>query len=162
MGDSNFVKYLDKNKTLGKFEKYLIGNCELDTKKETLGVGNDYLKLRQYKNAQKAFEAELIKMPGNANLYLLKSIAMLEGKTPFETYINVVKQIICDMESAILIEDKAIFHYFLSYIKYDFYNRKYLKITPSYLDEYRISIEKGIAKEDIIYLQKYLDNQIKF
>lgn len=147
-----------------KLKKYIISyekiQLQFDGKNETLGIS--YLYLKQFAKAIDVFDKAICETPNNANLYLLKSIALLAGKTPFATPLAVIKEIINNIQTAILLEEKAIYHYFVAYIKYDFYNRKFLRIIPTCVEELQTAMALGLTKDDIECLEKHLQYKIIF
>ncbi|MDR2287256.1 MAG: hypothetical protein LBE04_07260, partial [Prevotellaceae bacterium] len=53
------------------------------------------------------------------------------------------------LNAAIMIEPKGIYYYLLSYIKYDYFHRKYLNISPNHIDEYEAANEAGVSEDEI-------------
>ncbi len=123
----NFSEALNKNKT----------NTDIST-----SLAMCFLKLKQYQNAIKNFEAISNENITNPNYYYYYALALLEGKKPFLVSMSSIKKAISLLDTAVLLQDEPIYHYFLAYIKYDFYKRKFLNIEPSYKDELALTINK--------------------
>jgi hypothetical protein len=58
-----------------------------------------------------------------------------------------------------MIEPRGIYHYFLAYIKYDYFERKSLNITPNWKETLQTAIQAGLPYSDITQLAEVL--QIK-
>ena len=48
-----------------------------------------------------------------------------------------------------MIEPKGIYYYFLAYIKYDYFARKYFKTSPSYQEALAMANDAGLSAFDI-------------
>ena len=53
------------------------------------------------------------------------------------------------LNAAMMIESKGIYHYFLAYIKYDYFCRKSLKTSPTYKESIANANSAGISPHDI-------------
>ena len=74
---------------------------------------------------------------------------MLRGQKAFLSQKSDINKIEENLEAAINIETRGIFYYFYSYIKYDYYERKYLNTSPSYQDLLSQARRFGVAEHDI-------------
>jgi len=106
-----------------------------------------YLKLKLYDNAIKHFDLATKDNISNSKIYFYYAVALLKGRKPFITPLAQIKKIIELLNAAIMLEDKPTYHYLLAYIKYDFYERKFLNISPNYKEEFEIS-KSNITKEN--------------
>lgn len=97
-------------------------------------LGFCYLKLRVYDRAQSAFEVAISQNLNNPDAYFYAAVSLLNGGKAFLTKRAVIEKIESYVNAAITLEEKPIFHYFKSYIKYDYYNRKSYSTTPTYLE----------------------------
>jgi hypothetical protein len=52
-------------------------------------------------------------------------------------------------EAAISIEGKGIYYYFMAYIKYDYFKRKFLNTTPNYKDYLGMAQRAGCSPTDV-------------
>lgn len=107
-----------------------------------------FLKLKQYKNAVNSFEEVIDRNMFNSDAYFYMSIALLEGKKAFQTRKAIVDKIVSLLETAISISDKGIYRIFLAYVKYDYYKRKFINISPDYHQEINLGEQLGYSEED--------------
>lgn len=131
--DLNSLDNLNLNKYIQSYSEILKNDNENQDINFSLAMC--YLKLKLYDNAIKHFELSTKDNIGNSKIYFYCAIVLLKGKKPFSTPLADVEKIIEYLNAAILLENKPIYHYFLSYIKYDFYERKFLNIAPDYKEE---------------------------
>lgn len=123
-----------------------------------------YLKMKLYDKAIKHFDTILDSEIDNADVYFYYAIALLKGKKPFLTPLADIKKIIELLNTGIMLNAKGIYYYFLAYIKYDFYYRKFLNISPSYTDEVEIAksiVTKAEITDLFIELEQEIPESIK-
>ena len=108
-----------------------------------------YLRLKLYDKASERFEIAIEDNFDYADTYFYAAICLLRGKRPFLALMNDIKKMIDFLTVAISIEPKGIYYYLLGYIKQDFYERKYLRISPSSADEYANASACNVSPEDI-------------
>jgi len=53
------------------------------------------------------------------------------------------------ISASIAIEPRGIYHYFLAYLKCDYFERKYLNITPDFHEELAAANQLGLANLDV-------------
>ena len=119
-------------------------------------IGVCYLKLKLYDKALPAFEKAMQDNFDNSETFFYAAICLLKGKKAFlaqradinraEEYIN----------AALMIEPKGIYYYFLAYIKYDFFERKYLNTSPNYRECLQMAVNAGLSDYDIQMLYHIL------
>lgn len=112
------------------------------------GAAYCYLKLKMYAKAREAFEGAIQENFDNAELYFYAAICLLEGKKAFLHQRPTIDKIIEYINAAIMIEPRGIFYYFLAYIKYDYFKRKFLNTSPNYLDTLMTASECGYSQYD--------------
>jgi tetratricopeptide (TPR) repeat protein len=112
-------------------------------------LGGCYLKLALYDKALEKFENAIDEEYNNSEVYFYAAASLLKGKKAFLTPMANIKKAIEYTEAALMLENRGIYHYFLAYIKYDFYSRKYLKIAPSWQEEYTEACNIGTSESDI-------------
>lgn len=120
-------------------------------------IGICYLKLKLYDKALPAFEKAIEDNFDNSESFFYAAIALLKGKKAFlvprpnidkaEEYIN----------AALMIEPKGIYYYFLAYIKYDFFERKFLNTSPNYQEALQMANAAGLSNYDIQMLFNILN-----
>lgn len=122
-------------------------------------AGCCFLRLKLYDQAFSRFEKAFNEDMDNAEAYFYAAVARLMGKRPFLCPLVELRKAQEYAEAAMAIDDRAIFHYFLAYIKLDFYAKKFLKVTPDWRQEYQESLGNYISKEDVDDLFNLLGQQ---
>ena len=125
-----------------------IISAEGDTARIDNAIAMCYLKLKMYDKALQSFEKAIEDDFDNPETYYYAAVCTLGGKKAFlnshdnidkaETYIN----------AALMIEPRGIFYYFLAYIRYDFYERKFLNASPDYRQCLAQAINAGVSDAD--------------
>lgn len=144
---------------LGKhISQYESIDGDFEEKDQTLALC--YIRLKQYKKAIAVLDNAINNGPQNPDFYFLKAISLLQGQKPFNVHLSDIKDALNNLNSAVMIENKGIFRFTMAYIKYDFYKRKFLRISPSYEDELKLAKANGFALYDLQKLQGLLIHQI--
>lgn len=146
---NNIVDFtpLDLNKQANSYKKALSQNPE--SAELNMSVAFCYMKLKLYDKAIPCFEKALEENFDNADAYYCAAIALLRGKKAFLAPRDVIDKIIEYIDAANMIEPKGIFYYFLAYIKYDYFERKYLNSKPSYKDCLGMATQLGLSQTDV-------------
>lgn len=108
-----------------------------------------YLKLRLYDKALESFEKAIEDDFDNSETYFYAAVSLLKGKKAFLTSRVDINKAIEYINAALMIEPKGIYYYFLAYIKYDFFERKFLNTTPDFKDCYYQAMTLGTSDYDI-------------
>ena len=58
-----------------------------------------------------------------------------------------------------MIEPRGIYYYFIAYIKYDYFKRKYLNVSPDYTQMLATARQAGVTETDITQLFELLGTQ---
>lgn len=116
-----------------------------------------YLKLKLYDKASSCFEKALDDNFEDSEAYFYAAVALLKGKKAFLTPRSIINKIEEYLNAAIMIEPKGIYYYFLAYIKYDYYYRKYLKATPDYRETLDMASASGYSEYDVDQLFELLN-----
>lgn len=132
---------LQLNKYANSYRKTLENNP--DNQDINLSIGICYLKLKLYDKALPAFEKAMENNFENPEPFYLAAMTLLKGKKPFVTPRADIDKMIEYLNAAIMIDPQAIFYYFLAYIKYDYFERKYLNTKPNY----HVLIEEALAHQ---------------
>ncbi len=125
-----------------------------------LGSALSALKLHQYERALPLFEQAMAHNPNNSEAAFYYAVCLLKGKKAFLASMPAVKKAIECLESAVRIDPRGIYYYFLAYIKQDFYARKHLRISPDYQEELMKAVKNHVTKTDIKILFDFLGVQI--
>ncbi len=144
----------DINKYVSSYKK-ILSEAPIDPS-INLSIAMCYLKLKLYRQALINFEKAIENNFDNSETYFYAAVSLLQGKKAFLTPIADIKKAIEYIEAAIQIENRGIYYYFLAYIKYDFYERKSLNISPSFLDELTRAYQNNVTQEDIRILFELL------
>lgn len=135
------------NKYAGAYKKALSENP--DNTELNNSIAMCYLKLKLYDKALPAFEKAMEDNFDNSETFFYAAICLLAGKKPFlqqKTTINKIEEYI---NAALMIEPKGIYYYFLAYLKKDYYERKFLKTTPSTTETLALAMDTGVSEYDI-------------
>ena len=115
-----------------------------------------YLKLKLYDKALAAFEKAIEDNFDNAETYFYAAVCLLKGQKAFMAQRAVIDKIEEYINAAIMIEPRGVFHYFLAYIKYDYFTRKFFKTSPTYQEALEAANTAGVSPFDIDQLFKNL------
>lgn len=118
-----------------------------------------YLRLHLYDRAMPLFEKAIDENFESAEPYFMAAICLLRGKKPFLAQRTDINKAIEYLNAANSLEEKAIHHLLLGYIKQDYFDRKYLNIEPSTQEEYDRAAELGLTEEDEKTLETMLAQQ---
>lgn len=127
-----------------------------DTASINFSLGMCYLKLKLYDKAQEKFEVAIEDDFDNSETYFLIAVCLMKGKKAFLTPMANIKKALEYLDSALMIENNGIYNYFVAYLKYDFYSRKSLKISPTYQAELEAAKQNNVSLFDIDQLFEML------
>ena len=117
-----------------------------------------YLKLKLHDKALGAFEKAMEDNFDNSETFFYAAICLLKGKKAFLAQRPEIDKIEKYINAALEIEpQKGIYHYFLAYIKYDYFERKSLNTTPTYRAKLAEAQASGLSPHDIEQLFGILD-----
>jgi len=145
---------LDLNKYANSYRKSLADNPDNDAL--NMSIAMCYLKLKLYDKAMSAFEKAIEDNFDNSETFYYAAISLLRGKKAFVCPRKDLDKIVEYLNAAIMIEPRGIYHYFLSYIKYDYFERKYLNITPNWEETFQMAIQSGVPSADVSQLFEVL------
>lgn len=134
------------NKYAGTYRKALAENP--DDKELNTSIAMCYLKLKLYDKALPAFENAMEDNFDNSETFFYAAISLLQGNKAFLTQRTAIDKIEEYINAANMIEPKGIYYYFLAYIKYDYFNRKFFKTSPTYEEALRMAIDNGVSEHD--------------
>ncbi|MCR5250823.1 MAG: tetratricopeptide repeat protein [Lachnospiraceae bacterium] len=107
------------------------------------------LKLGMRDKALSYFEKAIEEEPDDPELLFYASVALLGGKKAFLAKHDVIDRIDTYMNAALMLEERGIWCYFWAYVKYDFYERKFLRSEPDHRELLRRAAEAGCSEYDI-------------
>lgn len=120
-----------------------------DDKELNNSIGICYLKLKLYDKALPAFEKAMEDNFDNSETFFYAAICLLQGKKAFLHQRPTIDKVLEYINAAIMIEPKGIYYYFLAYIKYDYFARKYFKTSLSYQEALAMANDAGLSAFDI-------------
>lgn len=123
-----------------------------DNQQINAAIAMCYLKLKLYDKALAAFEKAIEDNFDNSETFFYAAVCLLRGQKAFNTPMNDIKTALRYIDAALMIEPRGIYHYFLAYIKCDFYERKCLNISPSYREELALAQSCHVTGADIALL----------
>lgn len=136
----------DVNKYASTFQKALQSNP--DNKTLNASIAMCYLKLKLYDKALPAFEKSIEDNFDNSEAYFYAAVCSLKGGKAFLAQREEIDKIEKYIGAAIMVEPRGIYYLLWAYIKYDYYERKYLKTSPNYKEMLNKSIECGCTQAD--------------
>jgi tetratricopeptide (TPR) repeat protein len=107
-----------------------------------------YLKLKLYDKALPAFEKAIEDNFDNSETFFYAAICLLQGKKAFLQQRPTIDKILEYINAALMIEPKGIYYYFLAYIKYDYFSRKFFKTSPTYQEALAMAAQAGYSPFD--------------
>jgi tetratricopeptide (TPR) repeat protein len=134
------------NKYANEYRKALSDNP--DHKDLNLSIAMCYLKLKLYDKALTAFEKAIENNFDHSETFFYAAICLLQGNKAFLTQRSTIDKIEEYINAALMIEPKGIYYYFWTYIKYDYFNRKYFNTQPNYKEALQMSIDNGVSEFD--------------
>jgi len=125
----------------------------LQSDPENRGLNNSLamccLKLKLYDKALAAFEKAMEDNFDNPETFFYAAICVLGGKKAFLVKRPEIDKIEEYINAALAIEPRGIFYYFLAYIKYDYFERKYFNTSPNYREALALASRAGVSPYDI-------------
>ncbi len=145
------------NKHLASYRQALVN--EPDDKDLNISAAMCFLKLKQYNFALAAFEKAMPYNFDNSEVFFYAAVCLLQGKIPFLHLRPTIDKIISYMESALMIETRGIYYYFMAYIKHDYFKRKFLNVSPAFTDHLNDARNAGVSDYEIEQLFALLGTQ---
>ena len=149
---------LDLNKYASAYRKAMVDNPDNDAL--NMSIGMCYLKLKLYDKALPAFEKAIEDNFDNSETFFYAAVCLLKGQKAFVTPRADIDKIEEYINAALMIEPRGMYYYFLSYIKYDYFHRKYLNTTPTWEEALKTAIDTGVSSADIKQLFEILQVEI--
>jgi tetratricopeptide (TPR) repeat protein len=122
---------------------------EPDAKDLNACVAMCYLKLKLYDKALSAFEKAMEDNFDNSETFFYAAICLLGGKKAFLAQRPTIDKIEEYINAAMMIEPRGIYHYFLAYIKYDYFSRKSFNTSPTFQEALGSAKGAGLSPNDI-------------
>lgn len=138
---------LQLNKYASGYRKELAenpGSVELNT-----SIAFCYLKLGMYDEAYNAFSKAIVDNFDNSETYFYAAVSLLKGKKAFLHSRPEIDKMLELINAALMIETRGIYYYFMAYIKYDYFKRKFLITNPDYKKCLAMAQGAACSKPDI-------------
>ncbi len=114
------------------------------------------LKLGVYDLAGTHVEHAISSNVDNAEAYLYAAVACLAGKRPFLVPIADIRTALQFLDAARMLENRGVFDYLSGFIRYDFFERKFLRISPNSDEEYQRATHNGVTQADIAFVHELI------
>lgn len=135
------------NKYANAYRKAIAENPENTVLNNSIAMC--YLKLKLYDKALPAFEKAMEDNFDNSETFFYAAICLLQGKKAFLHQRPTIDKIIEYINAALMIEPKGIYYYFLAYVKYDYFARKFFQTSPSYEEMLIKAQDAGLSTYDV-------------
>jgi len=135
------------NKYASAYRKGLAENP--DNRELNMSIAFCYLKLKIYDKALAAFEKAIDDNFDNSETFFYTAVCLLKGQKAFVATRANIDKIEEYIHAALMIEPKGLYYFFQAYIKYDYFNRKYLNTTPTWEDALQDAKGVGVSAADI-------------
>lgn len=120
-------------------------------------MGMCYLKTQLYDKALECFERAIESDFDQSETYFYAAVSLLNGKKAFLAQKATIEKAMKYVQAALQIENRGVYHYFHAYLKYDFFERKFLNIKPPYQEELEQAKQNHVSPEDIRILFEVLN-----
>jgi hypothetical protein len=134
-----------------------VGSDPVAVGRQRFADGVRLLKSRLYSAASAAFDEAIQAGVHEPDAYFMSAVATLEGRRPCLCPRRNVQRAESLLDCALNLEDRAVFHYLLAYLRSDFYERKGLRPpVPSRMSLHRAKI-LGVADAEVLELFQMLN-----
>ena len=148
------MSFVEVNKHIKAYDTLAQEHPESQIANDQLGMC--YIKLGQYDKALPFLEKATVDNWEDGDSWFMTAVCLLRGKKPFvATRADINKAVDC-LKTANKIEPTAFNYLLLGYIKTDYFDRKYLNVSPSSEDEYAKAESLGATQEDFDQLMNLL------
>lgn len=120
-----------------------------DNKDLNTSVGLCFLRLKKYDQATEYFVKAQADNFDDATPFFYAAVARLQGKKPFMHNRQEIDKMMEDIQAAIDIEPSAEQYYFMSYIKRDYFSRKFLNTSPTWEEYMQEAVDNGLSPADV-------------
>lgn len=140
------------NKYAGIYKKALAENP--DNQELNNAIAFCYLKLGYYDRALSCFENAMEDNFDNSETFFYAAICVLHGPgaQPRKAFLLTrpeIDEIEKHINAALMIEPKGIYYYFLAYIKYDYFERKFFNTSPNWKEAFASAKTAGLSDYDV-------------
>lgn len=160
---SSFTSVKDmKSPELGKYTKAyqnaLAEHPENGDLQKSIGIC--FLKLHLYAKALPAFELAMEENMDDSSVFFYAAACLLGGKKPFLQSLPVIRRAEEYLDSAIMLEPLGIYYYFEAYLRFDYYQRKHLKVLPGWQETFEMARDMGLSRTDVQQMYEVLGTEM--
>jgi tetratricopeptide (TPR) repeat protein len=128
---------------------HICHTCAAEHKESSLDKAKGELKSGFYDSALTNFRKAMDNNADDPDAYYYAAIALFGGKKAFVQQRTVIDQALNYINTAISMRPKGIYYYLLAYIKYDYFERKYLNTSPNYRQAAALAVKNGVTAQQI-------------
>ena len=150
-----FDAMMERIRTLLRSKPQARGNAQDDTLKD----GVRLLSRKMFPQALACFERVICEDISEPLAYFYAAVAKLEGKRPFLVGRSAIAEVETYLDSAVAYGERGLFYYLLAYVKYDHYEKKMLKASPSSRELLAQAQALGVSSSEIAELFELLNVQ---
>ena len=141
------MQTLQVNKYMASYRSAAAENP--DSKDLNTSIGLCFLRLKKYNQATEYFVKAQADNFDDATPFFYAAVARLQGKKPFMHSRQEIDKMMEDIQAAMDIEPSTEQYYFMSYIKRDYFNRKFLNTSPTWGEYMQEAIDNGLTAADV-------------
>ena len=149
------INSVELNKYVSSYQKILASTPNNNS--INLSIAFCYLRLRMYEQALFYFEMAIQDSFANSEAFFYAAVCLLGGQKAFRIQRNIIDKIETYINAARAIENRGIYAYFHAYIKYDYFERKFLMTQPKYDELLKEAYRLGVSDFDIKSLYTLLN-----
>jgi len=143
------------NKYVASYRAQIAENP--DDKRLNTSIALCYLRLKLYDKAIPCFEKAMEENFEDSVPFFYAAICLLKGQKAFLSTRPIIDRTMEYVNAALMIEQRAVYHYFLAYIKCDYFGRKHLNVPPTYQEHLEQAKAVGLNEADAAGLFALLD-----
>lgn len=135
------------NKYMASYKQTLAEHPEHNGVNTSIGIC--FLRLKKYDQALEYFEKAQVENFEDAEPFFYAAVARLKGRKPFLCTRPDIDAMMTDIQAAIDIAPAPEQYYFMSYIKRDYFKRKFLKTDPTWEEVMQEAVDNGLSPADV-------------
>lgn len=155
IGNSSSLTAPQINKMAGAYKKALTTNP--DNEQANSQIGMCYVALKLYDKALPFLEKAIDDNVDNPDTYCMAAICLLRGKKPFVATRPDINKMVDYLNAANMLEPRGIYYHLLGYIKEDYFERKFLNVSPTSAEEYAMAEQLGVGDDEMATLKSMLN-----
>jgi len=133
-----------------------VAESRLAISRRQFDEGIRHLSIGSHATALQNFRAAIAGGTGTPDAYFLCAVATLNGRKAFKASLRDIRETENLVGTALSLEERGIFHYFLAYVRYDYYERKSFRAPMPWLHSLQCAWSAGVSANEIRKLFGYL------